>query len=74
MLGNKYVYSRKPVPAYVSGETPNWDLVEKEAAETREATKNGCVEIIFRDIYSANCTPGRAAELVRRWKKAMGID
>ena len=73
MLGNKYVYSRKPVPAYVSGETPNWDLVEKEAAETRKATKNGSVEIIFRDFYSTNCTPERAAELVSRWKKAMDI-
>ena len=73
MLGNKYVYSRKPVPAYVSGETPNWDLVEKEAAATRKATKDGSVEIIFRDIYSTNCTPERAAELVSRWKKAMDI-
>lgn len=73
MLGNKYVYSRKPVPAYVSGETANWDLVEKEAAATREATKDGSVEIIFRDIYSTNCTPERAAELVSRWKKAMDI-
>ncbi len=73
LLGNKYVYSRKPVPAYVSSETPNWDLVEKEAAETRDATKNGIVEIIFRDIYSSNCTAERAAELVKRWKKAMGI-
>lgn len=73
MLENKYLYSRKPVPAYVSSETPNWDLVEKEAAETRGATKNGSVEIIFRDIYSSNCTPRRAAELVKRWKKAMGI-
>lgn len=73
MLGKDYVFSRKPVPAYVSGETPNWDLVEKEAAETMEATRDGCVEIIFRDIYSSNCTPARAAELVARWKKAMGI-
>lgn len=73
MLGNDYVYSRKPVPAYISTETPCWDLVEKEAAETSAATKNGCVEIIFRDFYSSNITPGRAAELVKRWKKAMGI-
>jgi hypothetical protein len=73
MLGNNYVYSRKPVPAYTSSETPNWDLVEKEAAETKKATKNGSVEIIFRDFYSSNITPGRAAELVKRWKKVMCI-
>jgi len=73
MLGSNYVFSRKPVPAYVSSETPNWDLVEKEAAQTREATKNGCAEIIFRDFYSSNITVDRAAELVTRWKKAMDI-
>ena len=29
MLGKKYVYSRKPTPAYISGASPNWALVEK---------------------------------------------
>ncbi len=73
MLQNKYVYSRKPVPAYVSTETPNWDLVEKDARETKKATENGCVEIIFRDIYASHCTPDRAAQWVALWKKIMGI-
>ena len=73
LLGNRYVYSRKPVPAYVSTESPNWDLVEKDALQTKNATKNCCVEIIFRDIYSSNCTPTRAIEWVRIWKRIMGI-
>jgi len=74
LLGNKYVYSKKPVPAYVSTETANWDLVEAEAKQTRDATKNGCLEIIFRDAYSLHCTPERARQWVRLWKKIIGID
>jgi len=73
LLGKDFVYSRKPTPAYVSTETPNWDLVEKEAKETVEATKNGCLEIICRDVYSSLCTPSRAKEWVKRWKRAAGI-
>lgn len=72
-LGKDYVFSRKPTPAYVSGETANWDLVEKEAIETREATKNGCLEIICRDVYSSSCTPARAKEWVKMWKRIVGI-
>jgi len=73
LLGNKYVCSKKPVPAYVSTETPNWDLVKKEAKVTREAMKNGCVEIIFRDAYAKSITPDVAAEWIKIWKKEMQI-
>lgn len=73
LLNKRYVYSRKPVPAYVSTETPNWDLVKKEAKQTSKATKNGCIEVIFRDAYSKNVTIKRASEWIRIWKKAMEI-
>jgi hypothetical protein len=73
MLDGKYVYSRKPVPAYVSTETPNWELVEKEANETRNALKKGCLEIIFRDAYSKNITMDRASQWLGLWKKIIGI-
>jgi hypothetical protein len=73
LLNKKYVFSKKPVPAYVSTETPNWDLVKKEAEQTSKATKNDCVEIIFRDAYSKNITIKRASEWINIWKKAMGI-
>ena len=72
-LDKRYVFSKKPVPAYVSTETPNWDLVKKEAELTSKATKNGCVEVIFRDAYSKNVTIKRASEWINIWKKAMGI-
>lgn len=73
LLGNRYVYSRKPVPEYVSGTEPDWDLVEKEAIQTKNATKNCNLEIIFRDVYSSNCSPSRAMEWVKRWKRIIGI-
>lgn len=73
LLDSKYVYSRKPVPAFVSGPEPYWDHVEKEAIQTKKATKNCNLEIIFRDIYSSNCTTSRAAELVKKWRRIIGI-
>lgn len=73
LLGNRYVYSRKPVPAYISSETASWDLVEKEAAKTAKAAKNCCVEVIFRDAYSVYCTPERSAQWIKIWKRALGI-
>jgi len=73
LLGKKYVFSKKPVPAWVSTPGPNWELVENEAKRTREATKNGCLEIICRDVYSSVVTPQRAVEWVKRWKRIVGI-
>lgn len=73
LLGRKYVFSKKPVPDWVSTPSPNWELVEDEARRTREATKNGCLEIICRDVYSSVVTPQRAVEWVKRWKRIVGI-
>lgn len=75
LIGKKYVYSRKPVPAYVSGINADWDLVKKDAQQTYEATKANdcCVEVICRDAYSSNCSPQRATEWVRIWKETMGV-
>lgn len=52
MLGNRYVYSRKPTPAFLSGQNPQWNSVEADMKKTRAATKNCNVEILFRDLYT----------------------
>jgi hypothetical protein len=73
LLGNKYVYSRKPTPALISTPSAQWDLAKKDAVETRNATKNGCVEIIIRDVYTKDVTPERAAKMVQLWKETFGF-
>ena len=75
ILGNRFVFSRKPIPAYVSGDNPAWDMVEKDAQATYEAvTANQCcLEIICRDVYARQCTPERAVEWVNVWKRKFGL-
>jgi len=73
MLGSRYVYSRKPTPALVSGANPPWDLARKDMERTYAATKNGCVEILFRDLYTVNHERGRLAEWVRMTRAIFGI-
>lgn len=73
MLGNRYVYSRKPAPALVSGSNPPWDLAREDMAKTYRATRNGCVEILFRDLYTVAGEVGRLAEWVRMTKATFGI-
>jgi hypothetical protein len=75
ILGKRAVFSRKPTPAYVSGESPSWDLVEKDIQATYEAVKaNQChLEIVFRDVYTKLCTPQRAVEWVNRWKRKFDL-
>jgi hypothetical protein len=63
MLGKKYVFSRKPTPAYISGPNPEWDLVEKDVRDTLTAARNCNLELCFRDIYTVNGDRPR----LRRW-------
>ena len=63
MLGKKYVFSRKPTPAHISGANPNWDLLEKDMRNTYAAARDCNLEILFRDVYT---TAGDRTRL-RRW-------
>jgi hypothetical protein len=74
-MGNRYVASKKPIPALVSTPTPDWDAVKEEAQRTWNAVKrnNTPLEVICRDVYSSTCTPKRAVEWVRIWKETIGI-
>ena len=73
MLGKRYVYSRKPTPALVSGAHPLWDLAKEDMRKTCAVTKGCCVEILFRDLYTVNHERGRIAEWVRMTKSVFGI-
>lgn len=63
MLNGNYVYSRKPIPAYISGANPDWDLLEKDMRDTYNATRDCNVEILYRDVYTIDGDRSR----LRKW-------
>jgi hypothetical protein len=73
LLGRDYVYSRKPTPAYISGENPNWDLVRADMEKTRAAANHCNLEILFRDIYTMNFDRPRLARWVEMTKGIFGL-
>jgi hypothetical protein len=73
MLGNKYVYSRKPTPSYMSGSQPDWELMEEDMKKTYAATRNCNVEILVRDLYTINGDRPRLRKWVDMTKAIFGI-
>jgi hypothetical protein len=63
MLQDKYMYSRKPIPAYISGANPDWELLEADMKKTYAAAKDCNIEILFRDVYTINGDRSR----LRKW-------
>jgi hypothetical protein len=72
LLGREYVYSRKPTPAYISGERPYWDLLEKDVRDTLAAAKNCSLELCYRDIYTIDGDRPRLAQWVRMTRALIG--
>jgi hypothetical protein len=72
-LGNRYVYSRKPTPAFISGKSPDWASAEKDLRDTAKATRNGCLEVIVRDVYDINGDIPRIARWVAMAKSIFGL-
>lgn len=66
-LGRNYVFSRKPWPAPISGVTPDWDGLRKDARETINAAKNCNLEIVYRDVYRINNDRPR----LRKWAEML---
>jgi hypothetical protein len=71
MLGRKYVYSRKPTPAYISGAHPDWELLKKDVRDTLAAAKNCNLELCFRDIYTIDGDRPRLAKWVEMTRAMM---
>jgi len=72
MLGRKYVYSRKPTPAFISGAHPDWELLKKDVRDTLDSAKNCSLEFCFRDIYTIEGDRPRLAKWVRMTRAMMG--
>jgi hypothetical protein len=73
ILGNDYVYCRKPTPALISGKSPNWDLIRKDMQDTFNAVKDGSLEIVVRDVYDIDGDMQRISQWVDMTRKIMGI-
>lgn len=71
LLGKKYVYSRKPTPAYISGAYPDWDLAKKDVRDTLAAAKNCNLELCFRDIYTVDGDRSRLSKWVEMTRALM---
>ncbi len=73
ILGKKFVYSRKPTPAHISGPNPDWALLEKDLRDTYAAARDANLEILFRDVYSINGDRPRLRKWVDMTKRIFGI-
>lgn len=73
LLGRDYVYSRKPTPAYISGASPDWDLVREDVMKTKQAAENCNLEILFRDIYTIDHDRPRLSKWVEMTKGIFGM-
>jgi hypothetical protein len=62
-LGKEYVFSRKPVPAHISGANPNWTALEGDMRKTYAVARDCNVEILYRDVYTINGDRSR----LRKW-------
>lgn len=71
LLGKKYVFSRKPTPAYVSGANPDWERARKDIGDTLVAARDCNLEICFRDIYTINGDRPRLAQWVQMVRALM---
>ncbi|HET6450593.1 MAG TPA: hypothetical protein VFI08_04745 [Spirochaetia bacterium] len=72
LLDGRYVYSRKPTPAYISGAHPDWDLLKRDVADTLEAARGCSLELCYRDIYTINGDRPRLAAWVRMTRGLIG--
>ena len=63
-IGRDFVFSRKPSPAFLAGETWEPDAVEKDLRDTLErCARHGCpVEFILKDISTVRYQPQRLWE------------
>ncbi len=64
LLGKDYVYSRKPVPAHISGPNPNWNALEEDMKKTYAVARDCNVEILYRDVYTTNGDRSRLKQWV----------
>lgn len=71
LLGKRYVYSRKPTPAYISGDYPDWEMLENDVKDTLKAARDCNLEFCYRDIYTINGDRSRLSRWVEMTRSLM---
>lgn len=71
-IGGKYVYSRKPNPAWIAGDTVNWKEIENDIRKVKKVcTESGStLEYILKDISTVQ---GQIQRLTRWVELAKNI-
>ncbi len=75
MLGDRYVFSRKPDPVPISMPVPNWDGSKADLRRTYDVAKAyDCnVSLLFRDVYTVGGDRSRLATWVALARSVFGI-
>ena len=69
ILQDKYIYSWKPNPAILAGETFNSDAIRRELRDFCEKTRGCVTEIIMKDTHTVRNKPERMWEWVKMAKE-----
>jgi hypothetical protein len=72
LLGDRYVFSRKPDPVPISGPAPHWDRAEADLWRTYHSARDCNVEILFRDVYDVGGDRSRLARWVELARSVFG--
>ncbi len=63
-LGERYIYSQKPNPAFLAMDTLDEDIIRKDLRETYAAARNCRLEVIMKDCHTIRSEPQRAVRWV----------
>lgn len=63
-LGDRYVFSRKPNPSYVSMPEFDEELIRRDLARTLDIARNCTVELVLKDVHTVCGEPRRLARWV----------
>jgi len=72
-LGSTCVFSRKPAPAPMSGDTPDWHALQQDIDATLASAKDCNLEFVFRDVYRINHDRPRLRQWVDLVRKRVGM-
>jgi hypothetical protein len=71
-LGDRYIYSQKPNPAFLAMDTLDEDLIRKDLRETYTVARNCRLELVMKDNHTIRNEPQRAVHWVELAREEAG--